>query len=63
MEYQGIFMLQRTDPIEVLAALVSPSEYKNPEVHEAMKKELMKCKELEEYEEIEDFCKWEELLS
>ena len=53
-EAEGIFYLRRNDPVEVLAALVSPKDYGNPEIQEAMKDELKKWELFGAYEIIEN---------
>ena len=54
MEAEGIFYLKRADPVEVLAALVSPKEYNNPEVKEAMSDELEKWERFGAYEIVDN---------
>ena len=36
-EAEGIFYLERKEPVEILAAMVMPNDYGKPEVQEAMK--------------------------
>ena len=58
----GIFLLGKgadietlaTEPKEVLAALVPRKEYGNPDVQEAMEKELGKWKEYDAFDEVVD---------
>ena len=54
MEAYGVFLLQRNEPIHVLATLVPPSQYNDPEVKDAMILELEKWKQFEAYELVED---------
>ena len=54
MEELGVFLLQRDEPIEVLATMVPSSQFKDPEVQQAMEEELEKWNQFEAYEVVED---------
>ena len=54
METYGVFLLQRRDPIEVLATLLQSSQYNDPEVKQAMEVELERWNEFDAYELVED---------
>ena len=54
MEKFGIFLLQRNQPIEVLATLVPSSQFNDPEVKQAMEEELEKWNHFQAYEVVED---------
>ena len=53
-EAEGIFYLERKEPVEILAAMVMPNDYGKPEIQEAMKDELSKWEAFGAYEIIED---------
>ena len=54
MESQAVFLMQRNDPIEVLATLVPAKDYKHPEVQDVMEQELQKWKTFSVYDLVED---------
>ena len=54
MESYGVFLLQRKEPVQVLATLVHPSQYNDPEVKQAMELELEKWIQFQAYEVVDD---------
>ena len=55
MESYGVFLMQRSEPITVLATLVNPKHYDDPEVQQAMETELERWNEFDAYEVVEDY--------
>ena len=54
MESYGVFLMQRSEPIPILATLVHPKHYNDPEVQQAMEVELERWNQFQAYEVMED---------
>ena len=54
LEEKGVFLLQRNNPVRAFATLVHSSEYKNPDVIQAMDEEMEKWRSFNAYEVVPD---------
>ena len=54
MDSKGVFMLQHSNPKVVLAAMVPTSQYKDPEIIQAMEDELEKWRMFGAYDVVPD---------